>query len=98
MVLQKTVDNLKARPKHERRAAARGIAMAVVVILFVGWVIIFFKNVRETGIQIQPINIPKPSAFNTEPLTNAKEQLESGFSGMKDSLQAAQDASATTEF
>ena len=97
MVLRKTVDNLKTRPRHERRAVARGIAVTVVVILFAGWVILFFRNIRENGIQIEPIDVPQPAAFDTESLTAVKEQIQNSFSGLKDSIQAEQNASAPTE-
>lgn len=46
MVLQRHIDNLKERPHHERRAVALTIAIAVVVVLFVGWAFIFFTELH----------------------------------------------------
>ncbi|MDO8522167.1 MAG: hypothetical protein Q7S08_02680 [bacterium] len=91
MVLQKTVDNLKSRPRHERRAVARGIAIAVVAILFIGWIILFFRNIQANGIQIEPIGT---TGLNTAPLTEAQNQIVNSFSDIKDNLQAIQNSTA----
>lgn len=41
MVIQRTVDKLRERPEHERAAVASTLAIAVVVILFLGWAVVF---------------------------------------------------------
>ncbi|OGG60059.1 hypothetical protein A3C86_03210 [Candidatus Kaiserbacteria bacterium RIFCSPHIGHO2_02_FULL_49_16] len=86
MVLKKAVDNLRGRPHHERRAVARGSALVVVGILFLGWVIWFFNNITANGIQIEPIQIPKLSAFNTESIIEARKQVQDSLSEMKNRL------------
>ncbi|MEK7106575.1 MAG: hypothetical protein AAB899_00105 [Patescibacteria group bacterium] len=97
MVLRKTIDNLKARPHHERRAVAKGTALLVAGILFIAWLIWFFNDIRVNGIQVEPINLPKPGAFDTQPLTEAKQQIQNSFGGLKDSIQAAQNATVPAE-
>ena len=47
MVLLRTIENLRARPKDERRAVAFGVAIMVVALLFFGWAIFFFRGVSE---------------------------------------------------
>jgi hypothetical protein len=90
MVLQKTVENLKARPRSERRAIARVTALAVVALLFIGWVILFFNNIRENGIQIQPIDIPVQEALNTPQAVEARMQIRNSIGEVQDTLRAAQ--------
>ena len=92
MVLQKTVDNLKSRPRHERRAIARVTALAVVAVLFIGWAILFFNNIRANGIQIEPIDIPVEEAFNTPQAAEARAQIQNSFCGVKNSLQTMQNS------
>ena len=54
MVVQKAINNLRERPKEERSAVAGGIAVAVVIILFLAWAILFFKRIQDNRPQIQP--------------------------------------------
>lgn len=48
MVVRRTIDNLKERPHHERRAVALMIAIGVVVMLFLGWAFLFFSSLRAS--------------------------------------------------
>lgn len=50
MVLQRTIDNLRERPKEERRAVALGISIAVMLILLIGWGMFFIRTVQTTQI------------------------------------------------
>lgn len=47
MVIQKTIEDLKNRPQHERAAIARMIAIVVGVILFVCWAYFFLTNIKS---------------------------------------------------
>lgn len=47
MVVQKTISNLKERPKDERQVVAMGTAGAVVLVLLVGWAFFFLKSLRK---------------------------------------------------
>jgi len=94
MVLQKTVDKLKSRPRHERRAVARGVAMLVVAVLFIGWVILFFKNIQANGIHIET---PGQGTFNTAPITEAQNQIANSFNGIKNNLQSIQNSAVSQQ-
>jgi hypothetical protein len=61
MVVRRTIENLRARPKDERTAIAASIALGVVAVLFVGWVVYFFYN-----LEANPIESPANSS-NTTP-------------------------------
>jgi len=54
MVLQRTIENLRERPKREREAVAFWIAVAVVAILLLGWCVYFFRSLGPTN--LQPLN------------------------------------------
>ena len=54
MVLQRTIENLRERPSEERRAVAFGIALAVMLALFLGWAVFFFRSL-EGEAQIQQV-------------------------------------------
>jgi hypothetical protein len=51
MVIQKTVNNLKERPRDERKAVAGGLAIMVVIILLLGWAIFFFKKLQRDAVK-----------------------------------------------
>ncbi len=59
MVVQKTINSLKDRPKDERQVVAMGTAGAVVLVLLVGWAFFFLKNLRkEQAVSGQLYDIP----------------------------------------
>jgi hypothetical protein len=45
MVVVRTVNRLRERPKDERVAVAGAVAIAVVAVLFIGWVVLFFHGI-----------------------------------------------------
>lgn len=45
-----TLNNLRARPKEEKTAIAAGIALALVTILFIGWLIYFFQSIHSDSV------------------------------------------------
>jgi hypothetical protein len=47
MVVQKSINNLKERPKDERQVVAIGFAGVVVLILVVAWGFFFLKDLRK---------------------------------------------------
>ena len=50
--MQKTINNLKDRPKDERKVVAGGVAVTVVVVLLIGWAIMFFKKIQSGSQQV----------------------------------------------
>lgn len=49
---QETVENLKNRPRDERKYIAGVLAVAVVVILFLVWAALFFKKIQGGGADV----------------------------------------------
>ncbi len=47
MVVRKAIHHLRGRPREERAAAAGWFAIGVVVILFLGWAILFFNRIQN---------------------------------------------------
>lgn len=80
MVIQKTVNNLKDRPKDERQAVAIGTAGAVVIILIIGWAFIFLKSLRQEqttsgqAYEIPPQDVSAAPAMQTYQSYNATQQ------------------------
>jgi hypothetical protein len=67
VVVQRTIDNLKDRPKHERKAVASSIAIGLIVILLLGWAIVFFSRIRS---DVQDSNIQDQAASTAPAPTN----------------------------
>ena len=53
MVVRRTIAHLKTRPHHERHALAVTLALVIMGLIFVAWVVIFFRSVtREAPLQL----------------------------------------------
>lgn len=73
MVIQKAINNLKEKPKDERKAVAGGIAIAIVIILFFGWAFLFFKKIQHGAVPEFENIIPEE--FSSPSVREAQEQL-----------------------
>ncbi|QQG37746.1 MAG: hypothetical protein HYS26_03930 [Candidatus Kaiserbacteria bacterium] len=79
MVIEKTINNLKEKPKDERKAVAGGIAIAVVIILFIGWAFLFLKKIQRGGVEAD-LTSGAQSEFNFSSVREAQERLLGDFS------------------
>lgn len=77
MVVQKTLNNLKNRPKDERVAVASGTAILVVLILFIGWAYFFLKKIQSG--QLINISSGAQDKFNFTSVREAQEQLKKQY-------------------
>lgn len=94
MVLQKTVDNLKDRSKDERQVVAGGIAITVVIVLLVGWAVIFFKRVQSGSLETN-FDSGAQSEFNFSATREAQQAIQSSQgSGSEDLSRLRYDAAA----
>jgi hypothetical protein len=76
MVLQRTLNNLRERPKEERTAIAAWIAIGVVALLFAGWLIFFFNSIRTSPApDLQQIG----SSLDQNGLSQADQQFEQAY-------------------
>lgn len=91
MVIQKTIDNLKEKPKDERKVVAGGIAIMIMTILFIGWVFLFFKKIQHGG-DLQ-LGGGAQEEFNFSSVREAQRELMEGFS-VFDELRAVREQSA----
>ncbi len=49
MVILNTINNLKERPRDERKAIAKVAAIVIIVVIFVVWAVLFFKKIQNVG-------------------------------------------------
>lgn len=85
MVVQSTIDNLKERPKDEKQVVAGGIAITVVVVLLVGWAVIFFKRIQSGSQQIN-FESGAQEEFNFSATRDAQQQIENSQGQNTDDL------------
>ena len=69
MVLQRTIENLRERPKEERKSIALGISAAVMASLFIGWAMYFFRTVNLA-------DAPDPGNAVKSAVANVKEAYD----------------------
>jgi len=95
MVIQKAVDNLKGRPKDEKKVVAGGIAIAVIGVLLFAWAILFLKKI-QSGTQDLEFVSGAQDAFLSETVREAQQSLQDSFSNI-DELEAIREQSASNQ-
>ena len=90
MVIQKTIDNLKEKPKDEGKVVAGGIAITIMTLLFIGWAFLFFKKIQHGG-DLQ-LGGGAQEEFNFSSVREAQQELMKGLSGF-DELRAVREQS-----
>lgn len=93
MVVQKTINNLKDRPKDERKAVAGGVAIFVIVILLVAWAILFFKRI-QAGTQTLNIDSGAQDEFNFTSVKQAQQAIQQSSANSNLELYQIRDESA----
>lgn len=85
---QKAVDNLKEKPEEDKKTIAGGVAISVVIILLIGWGILFFNKIqRGDDLQFESI---VPEEFRNTSFDEAQSQLLEGYAGF-DELRTVRD-------
>ena len=75
MAGQKTLDKLKDKPKDERAVVAGGISIFVVAVIFIIWVIFFFKQI-QSGTVNPTLNSGAQGDFMSDSVKSAGQQLQ----------------------
>ena len=53
MVVERTIQNLRQRPKEDRQAVASGVAIGVAILILVVWTFVFMRSLRSLTITTQ---------------------------------------------
>ena len=96
MVLQKAVDNLKDRPKDERKVIAGGIAITIIAVLFFVWAILFLKKI-QSGTQQLEFGGGAQDEFLSESVREAQKDLEEMFTNTGE-LESIREESTSRQF
>ena len=89
MVIQKAVDNLKGKPEEDKKAVAGGIAIMIMVILFIGWAFFFVKKIQHGGAKLQ-FGGTGQDEFNFSSVKQAQQDIMKGFSPTDELIEARQ--------
>lgn len=89
MVIQKAVDSMKDKSNDEKKVVAGGIAIAVVVVIFVVWAILFLKKIQN-GAELQQLGGGAQDEFLGASVRDAQEALMQDFSDL-DELRRARE-------
>jgi hypothetical protein len=95
MVVQRTLDNLKEKPHEEKKVVAGGIAIAVVLLLLVGWGFLFLRNIqRGTALpSLQGSAVPEDQ-LNAQFVGQAQEQMLNYYQMSQQQLRDVRDSAA----
>lgn len=94
MVVQKTLDNLKDKSHDEKKVVASGIAIFVVIILFVGWGFLFLRKIQSGTFE------PSESAVPSDQLNQQfapREELDAIYQSSLDELRALRESSTQNQ-
>ncbi len=92
MVVQKTINNLKERPKDEKTAVATGGAVLVVIVLLFGWGLWFVQNIKKGGSFNTYIGDKPQDRFVAPAVRDAEKSLEGTMRSDSDMLRELRDA------
>lgn len=92
MVLQKALESAKDKPKDEKKAIAGGIAIAVVLVLLIGWAFFFFRSIQR-GAQLQQLGGGAQDEFNFSTVRDAQQDLMEQFSDIDALIEARNQSS-----
>ena len=96
MVIQKAVDNLKSKPDEDKKVVAGGIAIMVMVILFIGCAFLFLKKIQRGGEDLR-IGGTAQDEFNFSNVRQAQEDIMKGFTNEDELMEARQQSGSRYE-
>jgi len=84
-MVQQTINNLKERPKDERKTVAGGIAIMVIVVLMAAWMILFFKKIQSGSQQVN-LDFGAQNEFNPSAVQQAQKTIQNSNGQTPDDL------------
>ncbi len=94
MVVQKTIDNLKDRPHEDKKVVASGIAIFVVVILFIGWGFLFLRKIQTGTFEASESAVPRDQLGEQ---FAPQAELDAIYQSSLDELRALRESSAQNQ-
>lgn len=98
MVIQKTVNNLKERPHEEKKVVAGGIAIAVVIILFIGWGFLFLRKIQEGSVPkgLEGSAVPADQ-FDLNLIRDTERQLNDYYNNTSEEIKSLRENAAQNQ-
>jgi hypothetical protein len=97
MVVEKTLNNLREKPHNEKTAVAGGIAVAVVIILLVGWGFFFLRKVQRESVRTLEGTAVPSDQFNLDLIRDTERQLSEMYENSAEELRGLRDNAADNE-
>ena len=94
MVVQKTLENLKDKSHDEKKVVASGIAIAVVIILFVGWGFLFLRKIQDGTFEPSDSAVPRDQLGGQ---VASQVELDAIYRSSLDELRALRESSAQNQ-
>ena len=66
-MIRRTIENLRERPRDERIAFAATVALGVVIVLFLGWIVFFFRSIRTAPAPLPAAQTQATTTQNANP-------------------------------
>ena len=82
MVIQKAVDNLKEKPKDEKKAIAGGIAIMVIAALIFTWGFFFLKKIQSGN--AEDVGSFVPDEFSISSVREVQDELLKNFNDLNE--------------
>lgn len=95
--MKQALDNLKERPKDEKTAVAGGVAVVIMIVLFIGWGFYFFKKIAAGGEVNTPFGV-REDVVKGATIDRAAIDFLDSYNASVDEFRAIRDQAAQDQY